>query len=176
MLGNVIAKLADGRKRSWLPFRNSKLTRLLQSHLGGNSRAVFIATIHPGVLQRCIGIHTSGRTCHPTLKNQICGRCSVVQGRGPSPESSVNQSQVRAGQEHAEETASTLRFAARAMDVQNMVRVNESLSQGETVRRLGKELDALMGPQQQRKIKQLELENQALHDEVLAPLFLTPRL
>lgn len=57
-----------------------------------------------------------------------------------------------------------------------MVRVNESLSQGETVRRLGKELDALMGPQQQRKIKQLELENQTLHDEVLTPLFLTPCL
>lgn len=68
MLGNVISRLAEGRQRAWLPFRNSKLTRLLQTTLGGNARAVFVATIHPGV-------------------------------------------------EHAEETASTLRFMSRAMQV-----------------------------------------------------------
>ena len=68
MLGNVIARLAKGRRRAWLPFRNSKLTRLLQPALGGNASAVFIATVHPGV-------------------------------------------------EHANETASTLRFALRAMQV-----------------------------------------------------------
>ena len=68
MLGNLVARLAEGRARHWLPYRNSKLTRLLQPALGGNARAVVIATVHPGL-------------------------------------------------EHAEETASTLRFAARAMQV-----------------------------------------------------------
>lgn len=72
MLGNVIARLAEGRHRAWLPFRNSKLTRLLQTTLGGNARAVFVATIHPGL-------------------------------------------------EHAEETASTLRFMSRAMQARHQV-------------------------------------------------------
>lgn len=48
MLGIVIAQLAGSRNRRWLPFRNSKLTRLLQPSIGGNSRTVIIATVHPG--------------------------------------------------------------------------------------------------------------------------------
>jgi kinesin family protein 3/17 len=45
-LGNVISALVDG-KSTHIPYRNSKLTRLLQDSLGGNSKTVMIATVGP---------------------------------------------------------------------------------------------------------------------------------
>lgn len=47
MLGKVINALA--RKVQFVPYRDSKLTRLLQNSLGGNSFTVMIATINPTV-------------------------------------------------------------------------------------------------------------------------------
>nr|XP_009401321.1 PREDICTED: kinesin-like protein KIN-4C isoform X1 [Musa acuminata subsp. malaccensis] len=49
-LGNVISALGDERKRKeggHVPYRDSKLTRLLQDSLGGNSKTVMIACISP---------------------------------------------------------------------------------------------------------------------------------
>uniref|UniRef100_A0A671LP78 Kinesin-like protein KIF21A n=1 Tax=Sinocyclocheilus anshuiensis TaxID=1608454 RepID=A0A671LP78_9TELE len=47
-LGNVISALGDRSKRSThVPYRDSKLTRLLQDSLGGNSRTVMIACTSP---------------------------------------------------------------------------------------------------------------------------------
>lgn len=45
-LGNVISALVDGRS-SHIPYRDSKLTRLLQDSLGGNARTVMVANIGP---------------------------------------------------------------------------------------------------------------------------------
>lgn len=46
-LGNVINALTEGKSRKHVPYRNSKLTRLLQDSLGGNSETLFIACISP---------------------------------------------------------------------------------------------------------------------------------
>eukprot|EP01039_Chlorochromonas_danica_P009989 gene9989-11047_t len=47
-LGNVINQLSEGlRKGKVIPYRESKLTRLLQESLGGNSATVMIASISP---------------------------------------------------------------------------------------------------------------------------------
>ncbi|EPB66314.1 kinesin motor domain protein [Ancylostoma ceylanicum] len=74
-LGNVISALVD-TKCTHIPYRNSKLTRLLQDSLGGNSKTVMIANIGPA---------------------------------------SYNY----------DETLSTLRYANRAKNIQNVARINE---------------------------------------------------
>ncbi|XP_060462234.1 kinesin-like protein KIF18A [Panthera onca] len=47
-LGNVINALADTkRKNQHIPYRNSKLTRLLKDSLGGNCQTIMIAAVSP---------------------------------------------------------------------------------------------------------------------------------
>jgi kinesin family protein 3/17 len=45
-LGNVISALVDG-KTNHIPYRDSKLTRLLQDSLGGNTKTIMIAAVSP---------------------------------------------------------------------------------------------------------------------------------
>lgn len=47
-LGNVISALTDEHKKDkHIPYRDSKLTRILQDSLGGNSRTTVIACVSP---------------------------------------------------------------------------------------------------------------------------------
>lgn len=50
-LGNVISALVDG-KAQHIPYRDSKLTRLLQDSLGGNSKTVMVANLGMSKLQK----------------------------------------------------------------------------------------------------------------------------
>ncbi|KAG2379500.1 hypothetical protein C9374_006617 [Naegleria lovaniensis] len=47
-LGKVISKLSEGNS-AHIPYRDSKLTRILQSALGGNSKTVIICTVTPAL-------------------------------------------------------------------------------------------------------------------------------
>ncbi|KPI94068.1 Kinesin-like protein KIF18A [Papilio xuthus] len=66
-LGNCINKLADGS--SYIPYRDSKLTRLLKDSLGGNCKTVMIANISPS--------NTSYEDTYNTLK--YAARASKIQ-------------------------------------------------------------------------------------------------
>ena len=46
-LGNVIAALTDSKGRAHIPYRDSKLTRLLEDSLGGNCKTTMMAMISP---------------------------------------------------------------------------------------------------------------------------------
>ncbi|KAJ7965535.1 Kinesin-like protein [Quillaja saponaria] len=58
-LGTVISKLTDG-KATHIPYRDSKLTRLLQSSLSGHGRTSLICTVTPA--------SSNGEETHNTLK------------------------------------------------------------------------------------------------------------
>jgi len=47
-VGNCINALADGKKH--IPYRDSKLTRILKDSLGGNCKTVMIANVSPSSL------------------------------------------------------------------------------------------------------------------------------
>mmetsp|Transcript_20257 Transcript_20257/g.44229 ORF Transcript_20257/g.44229 Transcript_20257/m.44229 type:complete len:701 (+) Transcript_20257:74-2176(+) len=46
-LGNVMSCLSDGKAGAHVPYRDSKLTRLLQDSLGGNTKTVMVANVGP---------------------------------------------------------------------------------------------------------------------------------
>lgn len=50
-LGKVVMALDPSSGLTHVPYRDSKLTRLLQNSLGGNSFTVLLATVHP--IARC---------------------------------------------------------------------------------------------------------------------------
>ncbi|RZC52990.1 hypothetical protein C5167_011845 [Papaver somniferum] len=95
----TLVDLAHGKHRH-VPYRDSRLTFLLQDSLGGNSKTTIIANISPStwflpLSLRCISFQISVR--HPTANS-------------------------------ANETLSTLKFAQRAKLIQNNAKVNEDAS------------------------------------------------
>ena len=48
-LGNVISALTDSKGRTHIPYRDSKLTRMLEDSLGGNCKTTMIAMVSPAI-------------------------------------------------------------------------------------------------------------------------------
>lgn len=71
-LGNVISALADGNK-SHIPYRDSKLTRILQESLGGNARTTIVICCSPASFNESETKSTLdfGRRAK-TVKNVVC--------------------------------------------------------------------------------------------------------
>ncbi|XP_050195093.1 kinesin-like protein KIF18A [Myiozetetes cayanensis] len=73
-LGNVINALADPKCKKHIPYRNSKLTRLLKDSLGGNCRTVMIAAVSPSSLfyddtYNTLRYASRAKDIKPSLKN-----------------------------------------------------------------------------------------------------------
>eukprot|EP00002_Diphylleia_rotans_P039481 TRINITY_DN9166_c0_g1_i1.p1 TRINITY_DN9166_c0_g1~~TRINITY_DN9166_c0_g1_i1.p1 ORF type:complete len:543 (+),score=171.15 TRINITY_DN9166_c0_g1_i1:521-2149(+) len=93
-LGNVISTLADPEKRKGhVPYRDSKLTRILQESLGGNTITIMLCALSPA-------------------------------------------------DDSYEETKSTLEYANRAKNIQNVARKNED-ENARVIRELREEIDKL---------------------------------
>lgn len=68
-LGNVVSALSEGKKIAHVPYRDSKLTRLLQDCLAGNALMALIICLNPDAAQltesistlrfgsRCVHVH-----------------------------------------------------------------------------------------------------------------------
>ena len=48
-LGNVISALIEKRHRGHIPYRNAKLTRLLEDSLGGNCKTTMMVMVSPAM-------------------------------------------------------------------------------------------------------------------------------
>lgn len=69
VLGRVINALTEGAKH--IPYRDSKLTRLLQDSLGGNAKTIMIANIGPAGYNHDETLNTLGYASRAkTIKNQ----------------------------------------------------------------------------------------------------------
>ncbi|CAE7872985.1 FLA10, partial [Symbiodinium sp. KB8] len=90
-LGNVIKALAEGKK-GHVPYRDSKLTRLLQQSLGGNSMTSMIATLSPAdynydetlstleYANRAKSIKNETKRNEVSLLLNACGHACVIGG------------------------------------------------------------------------------------------------
>jgi len=58
ILGNVISALTETGNRLHIPYRDSKITRILEDSLGGNCKTTFMAMVSPAVdaIQESVGI------------------------------------------------------------------------------------------------------------------------
>ncbi|KAM7406307.1 hypothetical protein PAMP_000692 [Pampus punctatissimus] len=138
-LGNVISTLADvagGKKVVHIPYRDSVLTKLLQSALGGNSRTVMVT--HTLILTYCSTVFVQN-----PLKHEFIFKIATL-----SPADICY-----------EESLSTLRYAERAKRIQNRAVVNESPTE-----RLVKELKAENARLLQR-LSRLGQEGRRTNDE-----------
>ncbi|XP_036211615.1 kinesin-like protein KIF7 isoform X1 [Myotis myotis] len=74
-LGNVISALGDPQRRgSHIPYRDSKITRILKDSLGGNAKTVMIACVSPS---SCDFDETLNTLNYASRAQNICNRATV---------------------------------------------------------------------------------------------------
>ena len=113
-LGIVINKLCDGKGGAHIPYRDSKLTRMLQTSLGGNSRTVMLAAISPAERNREETLSTlayasrAKRIVNNATKNIIEGSDSkLVQMKGEVEAAMAKNADLEERLRKAEENASS---------------------------------------------------------------------
>ncbi|TPP66401.1 Kinesin protein [Fasciola gigantica] len=108
-LGNVISALGDKAKRGChVPYRDSKLTRLLQDSLGGNSRTIMIACISPS---DCDFVETLNTLKYANRARNIRNRVIMNQDK-TSKQLATLRAQLVALQEELDEYKQGKRIAA----------------------------------------------------------------
>eukprot|EP00475_Leptophrys_vorax_P024839 TRINITY_DN34454_c0_g2_i1.p1 TRINITY_DN34454_c0_g2~~TRINITY_DN34454_c0_g2_i1.p1 ORF type:complete len:918 (+),score=261.38 TRINITY_DN34454_c0_g2_i1:125-2755(+) len=136
-LGKVISRLID--KKGHVPFRDSKITRLLQDSLGGNSQTLMIACISPAESNMTESLSTLRYACRARhIKNKPV----------------VNRDQTSARISQMQEYIKSLEEALRSKGGNP---VGDQLYNGEEFQQLQREREFLDGEVQRLMTKNKEL-------------------
>lgn len=146
-MGNVISQLGEGGSATYVGYRDSKLTRLLQDSLGGNSITLMIACVSPAGCYKY--------NIYFIFNISICVLFEIL--------SDYN----------LDETLSTLRYADRACKIKNKPIVNQDPKISE-INRLNKLVQELKVALVDHEIKiscpiehqELEAKNQCLQKKI----------
>ncbi|XP_071825312.1 uncharacterized protein [Apostichopus japonicus] len=130
-LCNVISKLSAGAE--FIPFRDSKLTRILQSALGGNAKTAVVCTVTPASLDQT----------ESTL--QFASRAKTITNKPEINEILTGEAQIQRCQKEITSLKAQLEFYQQGQQVQPTVQEQERIAKLEEEKLL-----------QQRKIQQLE--------------------
>ena len=81
-LGNVISALGDPRRKSThVPYRESKITRLLKDSLGGNARTAMITCLSPAAVNFAENLNSlkyAKRVSHVKHKSSLLGASTLI--------------------------------------------------------------------------------------------------
>ncbi|XP_061116526.1 kinesin-like protein KIF27 [Conger conger] len=127
-LGNVIRALSSPRRRSHVPYRDAKITRLLRDSLGGNARTLMVACVSPAAacLQESLSsllFASRARDVHnrPTLNLAELGAELRAAREGPAGPRG-QPARLQALQEQlAQESRRGLRYRALAQDAARLL-------------------------------------------------------
>eukprot|EP01006_Ploeotia_vitrea_P017632 TRINITY_DN48855_c0_g1_i2.p1 TRINITY_DN48855_c0_g1~~TRINITY_DN48855_c0_g1_i2.p1 ORF type:complete len:810 (-),score=105.58 TRINITY_DN48855_c0_g1_i2:84-2513(-) len=143
LLGNVIYKLTDG-KSVHIPYRDSKLTRLLQESLGGNAHTTLLCMCSP-----------SGRDEPETMSTlNFAHRAKQIKNK-PAPHKEIHVDQLRVEYAKAVEEIELLKSRVKFLEG-NKPSASSSLqgaddSSGEQFAALQEQVNSLMRELQQTK-------------------------
>lgn len=115
MLGNVISALGDPKKagKTFVPYRDSKLTRLLKGSLGGNHKTLMVACVSPSSSNleeslNCLRYANRAKNIqNKAIVNVDAGSRLVVELRGYVQALATELLRVRDGEETSEGTFTT---------------------------------------------------------------------
>uniref|UniRef100_H3CVJ7 Kinesin-like protein n=1 Tax=Tetraodon nigroviridis TaxID=99883 RepID=H3CVJ7_TETNG len=160
-LGNVINALADPKsKKAHIPYRDSKLTRLLKDSLGGNCRTVMIANVSPS--------SKSYDDTHNTLKyaNRAKEIKSTLKSNVVSLDSHIGQYAIICEKQRQE--ILQLKQKIKAYEEKNVVLgASQMSSQNEAeVKRVSEALQQVFSSRAQIRREQLDLERQLKENEL----------
>ncbi|CAL9701581.1 unnamed protein product [Knipowitschia caucasica] len=161
-LGNVINALADPKsKKAHIPYRDSKLTRILKDSLGGNCRTVMIANISPS--------SKSYDDTHNTLKyaNRAKEIKSTLKSNVVSLDSHISQYAVVCERQRLE--IQQLKLKLKEYEERNVspgeVQVDNLPKQAE-FKRVSEALQRIFSSRAQIRKEELELERQLKENEL----------
>jgi kinesin family protein 3/17 len=123
----VIAALTDRKDRQHIPYRDSKLTRILEDSLGGNCKTTMMCMV--GALISLRMVLTS--LIFPPHPHRPPRPSPITPATSPHP----SPQKVSPALEAFAESLSTLKFANRAKNIKNQAVVNEDLDQRTLLRK-----------------------------------------
>lgn len=161
-LGNVINALADPKsKKAHIPYRDSKLTRILKDSLGGNCRTVMIANVSPS--------SKSYDDTHNTLKyaNRAKEIKSTLKSNVVSLNSHIGQYAVICEKQRQE--IQQLKLKLKEYEEQNSssgAAGMKTLTMEANFKRVSEALQSIFSSRAQIRQQQLELERQLKENEL----------